>query len=138
MGLGVRWDLLHIQIGGNLVVKGSIVQAMDRVQASWLSRLYSVLKFRIHRLSRIISTPAPSTNVKALGFSTYTVTWGMGNPSRAVLAMRVANASKVSKFEASTTWTDALATVLGTGEGKGLTSQIRFSNRRHVSNPPWL
>lgn len=54
-------------------------------------------------LRRVISTPAPSTKVSALGFSTDTVISSTGKLSSAVLAIRAASASNVSKDEYSTT-----------------------------------
>lgn len=59
--------------------------------------------FRIHLRSRVISTPAPSANVIALGFSMRIVIWGTGKDSRAVVAMSAARASSVWKVEGSTT-----------------------------------
>lgn len=53
-------------------------------------------------LSLVICTPAPSTNVSALGFSTNTVICGMGKPSRHVLAIKAARASNVWNSDGST------------------------------------
>ena len=55
-------------------------------------------------LPRVISTPAPATKVRALGFSTDTVIWWIGNSLRHVSEISPANASKVWKQEASTTY----------------------------------
>ena len=50
----------------------------------------------------MISTPAPSTKVNALGFSILIVTGLSANSSSSKSATQVANASKVSKDEGST------------------------------------